>query len=128
MKPDPATWAVLLEDGIDATDVLVVDDQTCNLDAARSLGIMTVAAMGDRSWCREVDAFSRPARLLLADAPAINRHVIGRGWVGDHQVSDRGELVASLFQVLDDGWERRDGIGPVAATIVHEDDRARRYP
>lgn len=45
--PDPAPWAVLLEDGIDATDVRVVDDQTCNLDAARSLGIMTVAAMGD---------------------------------------------------------------------------------
>ncbi len=47
MKPDPAAWAALLEDGMDATDVLVVDDQTCKLDTTRSLGITAVPATGD---------------------------------------------------------------------------------
>jgi putative hydrolase of the HAD superfamily len=57
VKPDPAAWAVLLDDGIDPDDVLVVDDQTRNLDAARSLGITAVAATGDLTWCDEVDRF-----------------------------------------------------------------------
>ena len=64
VKPDPAAWAVLLADGTDAADVLVVDDQARNLDAARSLGITAVAATGDRSWCDDVDRF------LAARGPA----------------------------------------------------------
>jgi putative hydrolase of the HAD superfamily len=57
VKPDPAAWAVLLDDGIAPGDVLVVDDQAKNLDAARSLGITAVAATGDLTWCDAVDRF-----------------------------------------------------------------------
>jgi FMN phosphatase YigB (HAD superfamily) len=46
-----------LDDGIAPGDVLVVDDQAKNLDAARSLGITAVAATGDLTWCDAVDRF-----------------------------------------------------------------------
>lgn len=57
VKPDPAAWAVLLADGTDPADVLVVDDQQRNRDAAEGLGITAVAATGDLGWCDAVDAF-----------------------------------------------------------------------
>lgn len=57
VKPDPDAWAVLLADGTDPSQVLVVDDQARNIEAARSLGITAVTATGDLSWCDEVDRF-----------------------------------------------------------------------
>jgi putative hydrolase of the HAD superfamily len=57
VKPDPAAWAVLLADGTPVDDVLVVDDQARNLEAARSLGITAVPATGDDAWCDAVDRF-----------------------------------------------------------------------
>lgn len=63
VKPDPAAWAVLLADGTAAEDVLIVDDQPRNVEAARSLGITAVAAGDDHAWCVEVDRFlAAPAR------------------------------------------------------------------
>ena len=40
-----------------ATDVVVVDDQEPNLEAARSLGITAIRAGGDNSWADAVDAW-----------------------------------------------------------------------
>ena len=63
VKPDPAAWAVLLADGTAAEDVLIVDDQQRNLEAARSLGITAVAAGDDHTWWVRVDRFlAAPAR------------------------------------------------------------------
>ncbi|MSO43891.1 MAG: HAD family hydrolase [Thermoleophilia bacterium] len=57
VKPDPAAWAVLMGDGVSPGDVFVVDDQVRNLDAARSLGMTAVLAVGDLSWADEVDGW-----------------------------------------------------------------------
>lgn len=57
VTPDPAAWVVLLADGTAAEDVLIVDDQQRNREAARSLGITAVAAGDDDTWCVELDRF-----------------------------------------------------------------------
>lgn len=57
VKPDPAAWEALIADGTPAMDVVVVDDQEPNLEAARSLGITAIRAGGDNSWADAVDAW-----------------------------------------------------------------------
>jgi FMN phosphatase YigB (HAD superfamily) len=57
VKPDPAAWEALIADGTPAMDVVVVDDQEPNLEAARSLGITAIRAGADNSWADAVDAW-----------------------------------------------------------------------
>lgn len=54
-KPDPAAWEVLLEGGIAAHDVLVVDDQQPNVAAACALGMSAIRAEPGSAWPDQVD-------------------------------------------------------------------------
>ncbi len=56
VKPDPVALAQLTALGVSPGAVLYVDDRVPALDAARSLGVATIAADADGSWVAAVDA------------------------------------------------------------------------
>ena len=55
VKPDPAAFRQLLSDGLKPQDILFVDDQERNIEAARKLGIRTIHANDQRPWLQEIE-------------------------------------------------------------------------
>lgn len=55
VKPDPDAFRQLVSDEIAAEDILFVDDQKHNVNAADSLGLSTVHASSRYDWVREID-------------------------------------------------------------------------
>ncbi|MCU0306854.1 MAG: HAD-IA family hydrolase [Thermoleophilia bacterium] len=57
VKPDHAALEPLIADGTDPEDVLFVDDQARNVEAARDMGMRAVLADDDGDWTLAVDAW-----------------------------------------------------------------------
>lgn len=56
VKPDPQAFAQLLNGQVVASDILFVDDQLHNTQAAEELGLRTVHASPGAAWAADIDA------------------------------------------------------------------------